>query len=77
MWRKNKCGEYYDVDCAIAYIKKMLPLTGYKEISEVGKKCEYRLYLWDYNKVTRFPNIMLQELRKNQEVFTFIVVLKT
>lgn len=67
---KNKCGLYKNLDCAISYMKKMLPIKSYEELRDIGKNCEYRLYLWDYSRVQEFPRVMSQELEINQNGFT-------
>lgn len=54
----NKCGRYSDVDCAISDLRDSLPVTGYKELNEVGQKCEYSIYMWTYEGLDTFPIIM-------------------
>lgn len=66
---KNKCGEYKNLDCAISYMKKMLPTKRYEELRDIGKNCEHRLYLWDYSRVQEFPTVMSQGLEINQNSF--------
>lgn len=64
--KKNKCGEIEDLDCAINYLKSALVATGYNEFTQVGKKCEYNLHMWDYNHLHNFPKEIGELLKDAQ-----------
>ena len=51
----NSCGSLENLNCAVSYLKKLLPVTSFQQMDEVGKKCEYKVFLWDYISVGEFP----------------------
>ena len=62
----NKCGRYREIDCAISDLKESLATTDYKELNEVGQKCEYSIYMWTYRGLDTFPTIMNRLLEEAQ-----------
>lgn len=64
--KMNKCGEIENLDCAISNLKRSLVVAGYKELTQVGKKCEYNLHMWDYRELDNFPE-QFGELLENAQ----------
>ncbi len=64
--KMNKCGQYKDVDCAISALKEALPVANYKELNEIGQKCEYNVHMWTYTGLESFPVIMRRLLENAQ-----------
>lgn len=75
--KMNKCGQYKDINCAIAEGKNLLQArNNYIRYDKVGQNCEYDLRFWDYVQIGRFSNLMSKELQKAKEDVAFNEILR-